>query len=280
MHLKILFILSVVITFVSCGTNSVKDKSNTKETETIHDAGTGNEKIQENQTENVHWSYDGESGPEKWATLCPAYAACNGKKQSPVDLSSALSAEANVKLDRTYHCVSDIEVINNGHSVQINYKGGVVNVLKVNGKEYELKQFHFHCPSEHTLDGEHFDGEAHFVHVAEDGDISVIGVFLKEGAKSDFMEKIIKSIPEKPGESHIITDEICAGKVFSPDDEYYVYEGSLTTPPCTEGVNWFVRKKPVEVSKEQIEAIKKVMPPHNARPVQPLNGRTFGQLDE
>ncbi len=275
-------LLGVIIIFIYSCNSGTKRSSDVKISEkaAIHENNNIAADGHKAERGKAHWSYQGEDGPEKWATLCPDYATCNGERQSPVDLSSALSTEAKVTIDRTYHCVSNIEIVNNGHSVQVNFKGDVVNVMTIDGKPYELKQFHFHCPSEHTLDGKHFAGEAHFVHVADDGEISVIGLFIKEGKKNELLEQIIRNIPVKPGEKHLITEEICPAKEFSPNDKYYIYEGSLTTPPCTEGVNWFVRKKVMEASKEQIETIKKVMPPHNARPVQPLNDREFGKLDK
>lgn len=275
---RFIILSSFILALAACESKS--GKTNSRDQHSSSNTKITTNKGHENTDENAHWSYDGDDGPEKWETLCPAYATCNGERQSPINLSSALSTEANVTLQRTYHCVSDIEVVNNGHSIQVNFKGKVVNEITVNGKKFTLKQFHFHCPSEHTLDGKHFEGEAHFVNVAEDGDITVIGLFIKEGTENVLLDKIIRNLPVKAGEKHVITEEICPGKVFASTDKYYVYEGSLTTPPCTEGVNWFVRKESIEASKEQIEAIKKVMPTHNARPVQSLNNRKFGELDE
>ncbi len=232
------------------------------------------------QHENAHWAYNGEEGPDKWANLCPAYAPCNGQRQSPIDLSSALALNSDVQIKRNYHCVKGMEFINNGHSVQVNFSEGDKNLLNVNGVDFELKQFHFHSPSEHTMDGVHYDGEAHFVHVSADGQISVVGVFMKLGAENELIKHIISFIPEKAGEKVIVNQEVCPNAIFSDHDAYYIYEGSLTTPPCTEGVNWFVRKEAIEVSAAQLDALKKAMPANNARPVQATHEREFGKLDK
>ncbi len=273
-----LFIGAILIMAISACSSGTKktDHSNADEQVVEHKESVEHKA----QSENAHWSYEGEDGPEKWKDLCPAYATCSGERQSPIDLSSNIDLSSTLKIERTFNCVSNIEFINNGHSIQVNVTDEKVNTLNVNNELFKLKQFHFHCPSEHTLDGVAFDAEMHLVNVSDAGNISVIGVFIKEGKENVMLNKLLKVLPANAGDKNVITDEVCPAGEFSPDDEYYIYEGSLTTPPCTEGVNWFVRTKHIEASVEQIEALKKVMPANNARPVQPINDREFGELDE
>jgi len=229
-------------------------------------------------TELAHWGYEGDEGPEQWDKLCPAYSECKGHHQSPIDISSDLSTSTDIEIHQNYSYVSGVDFVNNGHSIQVNFNDAQKNMLNVNGKDFILKQFHFHFPSEHTIDGKELAGEAHFVHVSEDGHISVLGVFIEEGEPNDFIERLTHHIPTKEGETTTVTESICAQSAFSEHDDFYVYEGSLTTPPCTEGVNWFVRKTHMQATHEQLEALHKVMPDHNNRPVQPLYDRKIGEL--
>ncbi|MDA3893780.1 MAG: carbonic anhydrase family protein [Salinivirgaceae bacterium] len=187
---------------------------------------------------------------------------------------------ADVTISYSYNCDSGMEFINNGHSIQINFTSEKQNEITVNEKIFDLKQFHFHCPSEHTHDNIAFDAEAHFVHVSDAGEISVLGVFIKEGAENEFLNKLITVIPSNTGNKSSVSDEICPGDIFNTENEYYVYEDSLTTPPCTEDDNWFVSRTNIEASTEQIEALKNAMPLNNVRPAQAINEREFGKLDE
>ncbi len=272
-----LILLSVItITFFSC--NSTGKKSHPADHENTHAELNAAHDDSAHAVENAHWAYEGESGPENWANLCPAYSTCNGERQSPIDLTSSLAISTDVKIKSSYKCFTGLEFINNGHSVQVNFASDS-NKLEVNGKVFTLKQFHFHCPSEHTIDGEPMPSEVHFVHVSDEGEISVIGVFFKKGKENEFLKGIIANMPTTEGNKSIITSEICPGNIFKTTDEFYIYEGSLTTPPCTEGVNWFVRRKCMEASAEQIKALSGAMPVNNARPVQELNERVFGVLD-
>lgn len=219
------------------------------------------------------WSYQGDTGPDHWSTLSPDFAlAKTGKAQSPIDIDQAavVTKGGNVVID----CNSTvIDIVNNGHSIQVNVESGAT--LKTPTGDYALKQFHFHSPSEHTYDGKHAALEMHMVHSDEDGRLAVVGVMIEEGAENKFFARIWPSIPTTVGANKTLT-----GLSFGPEDllptarETYRYTGSLTTPPCSEGVDWTMMQTPVTASAEQIATFRNVMY-HNNRPTQPLNGRTI-----
>lgn len=228
----------------------------------------------------AHWGYEGEDGPQAWATLSPAYALCGtGTGQSPVNIiKTDAKGGATWRLDykstslRIAHNEHMEDIIDNGHTIQITVDEG--SVFTFDGKSYHLKQFHFHTPSEHTLDGQHAPMEMHMVHQADDGTLAVVGVLFQEGTTPNpNFEKIIANLPNAKGESKHITDVNLELNVHLPKDNYaYHYIGSLTTPPCSEGVQWLVLRDPVKLTKEQIEAFSSRIGPNN-RPTQPLNER-------
>ncbi len=223
----------------------------------------------ESEKHEVHWSYEGETGPEKWAEIIPD-CDCNGKAQSPIDISGDMLDVDFVELKLDYKTDSILDIINNGHTVQVNYPFGTFTYA---GDEYKLVQFHFHATSEHTLNGEYFPLEAHLVHVTDDNKIAVIGIWFNEGEENELLKKIYENVPDEADEVINESMVIDVKNVLPVDHSYYHYVGSLTTPPCTEGVNWFVMKNAREASKEQIELIKNAMPSNNFRPIQPLNDR-------
>ncbi|MFN5169890.1 MAG: carbonic anhydrase [Cyclobacteriaceae bacterium] len=228
----------------------------------------------------VHWGYEGEDGPAGWATLSPVYALCgNGKSQSPINVvKTDAKGGATWQLDykstslRIAHNEHMEDIIDNGHTIQVTVDEG--SVFTFEGKSYNLKQFHFHTPSEHTIDGQHAPMEMHMVHQAEDGTLAVVGILFQEGTvPNPNFEKIIANLPNAKGESKHITDVNLELKVHLPADNYaYHYVGSLTTPPCSEGVQWLVLRDPVRLIKDQIEAFASRIGPNN-RPTQSLNDR-------
>ncbi|RMF38358.1 MAG: hypothetical protein D6754_07685 [Alphaproteobacteria bacterium] len=215
----------------------------------------------------VHWSYEGESGPEHWGELAPEFASCaRGEEQSPIDLSGATKAE-----------LSDIEIhwkpvtwdlVNNGHTIRLGGDDG--GYAMIDGRRYDLIQFHFHAPSEHTVDGNHLAMEAHFVHRAEDGGLAVIAVMMVPGDLNLLFRNIMALAPAKPATTPFI--EFDPRELLPAFSRVWRYRGSLTTPPCSEIVLWTVLRTPIEVSEADIEAFRKIMP-ENARPVQELNRR-------
>ncbi len=234
-----------------------------------------------------HWGYEADNGPGHWSSMNPDWRLCSeGEEQSPIDLANATDIELPaVEIDTPSE--REVEVLNqagviheldNGHTIQINAKTG--EKLIVGDQSYALVQFHFHAPSEHTVDGEHFPMEMHFVHQAEDSALAVVGVLIEEGAQNPGIAPLCAQLPECPGTE--TTVEIPAGfaDYIFPDvgSGFYHYDGSLTTPPCSEGVKWYVRKTPTQLSNEQIATFTAIYD-HNNRPVQALNERTLYRDD-
>lgn len=218
----------------------------------------------------VHWGYEGDIGPAHWGELSPEFAGCSkGTAQTPIDINSTFLT--NLPAIKISFKEDGLKIINNGHTVQVNLSPGSSSVFK--GEKYSLLQFHFHTPSEHTVKGKHYPMEAHLVHKNGKGELAVIGVFFKEGKANKLLQKIIDNFPAEEGkvfENNSV--KIDAAELLPAQRGYYHYYGSLTTPPCTEGVSWFVMKAPLEASKAQIEAFEKIMHKNN-RPVLPLNKR-------
>ena len=217
---------------------------------------------------SVHWGYEGAEGPDKWASLDEGFAACgSGREQSPIDLTDPVRAV--VRDVEIRWASSALKVVNNGHTIQANVDPGSVSVL--GGKRFDLKQFHFHHPSEHTIAGQAFPMEAHFVHVAEDGALAVLGVMMAEGAAHETIGQVWDVMPTGKGEA-MGEGTIVPGHLLPAGRAFYRYAGSLTTPPCSEIVTWTVYADPIQVSSAQIEAFAGIFE-HNARPIQPVNRR-------
>lgn len=218
----------------------------------------------------VHWGYEGNELPEHWAQLSPEYQMCGlGKNQSPVDISGALKTHVG-DLDIHYGKTSG-EIINNGHTVQITEKKANDYII-VNGEKYNLIQFHFHSPSENKIDGKSYSMEGHFVHANKNGDLLVMAIMFDQGAENSSAEQLLSVLSEKENQPTNFTDINIAA--FLPKDKsYYRFSGSLTTPPCSEGVTWIVLQQPMTLSKSEIDKFAHAFKHHNNRPIQPLNGR-------
>ena len=220
----------------------------------------------------VHFGYEGEAAPEFWDTLSPEWTTCKtGAAQSPIDLCSP--EDAGLPPIAFHYAKAPLRVVNNGHSLQVDIPKG--SYAHIDGQRYDLRQFHFHHLSEHTVRGAHYPMEAHLVHTNTQGDIAVVGVFFTEGAPSGLLGDVLDHAPQDAGctfDVHTMTVDPAA--LLPAQPRYYRYTGSLTTPPCTEGVLWSVFEQPVEVSAEQIARFRE-MYPNNYRPVQPLNDRTI-----
>lgn len=222
--------------------------------------------------EKIHWGYSGPEGPEHWGKLDPAYAACSeGKNQSPVNLTEMIESELP-PITINYH-PGGYEILNNGHTIQVNYTLGCT--ITANGHEFELKQFHFHSPSENTIEGSSYPMEAHFVHADKGGNLAVIAVMFEVGGKNKELEKAWSHMPKNSSEKYELPQSVDAKNLLPNDPEYYRFNGSLTTPPCSEGVWWFVMKSFNTASKEQINKFAHVMHHPNNRPVQPINARVI-----
>jgi carbonic anhydrase len=228
-----------------------------------------------NHQEAPHWSYSGHEGPENWGELSAEYSTCaSGKNQSPINLTKFIEGDLD-PIEFSYQAAGN-EVLNNGHTVQINYAPGSTLVLE--DHEFELKQIHFHEPSENLIDGKPFPMEAHLVHQDTDGNLAVVAVMMTEGEANQALQTAWEDIPMEAGEEHELASAFSAEELLPNDREYYRFNGSLTTPPCSEGVQWLVMKTPVSVSQEQLQAFDTAMQHHpNNRPIQPVNSRTIIQ---
>jgi len=221
-------------------------------------------------SQGTHWDYSGAKGPEYWGKLDPDFSACSeGKNQSPINLTGFI--ESDLKPVGIDYKAGGKEIINNGHSIQVNYTPG--SKLSVDGREFELKQYHFHAPSENHINGKSYPMEAHLVHADENGDLAVIAVMFVEGQANQSISDAWSHMPEKGGERRSLPSGISAEGILPSNQDYYRFNGSLTTPPCSEGVWWLVMKETVTASKEQIEKFSQIMGYPNNRPIQPLNAR-------
>jgi carbonic anhydrase len=219
-----------------------------------------------------HWSYSGHDGPSHWGQLDAAYRACEtGRTQSPIDIETKDVTPTNLPpLAFNYRPVP-LSIVDNGHTIQVNYEPG--SALLVGGKRYELVQFHFHHPSEEAVNGKRFDMVAHLVHRDAQGQLAVVAVPLKIGRDNPLLATLWSNLPKQGiHEPQVMKASINAGGLLPSDLHYYAFSGSLTTPPCSEGVRWMVLKTPMEISKAQVAAFASRYP-NNARPEQRLNGR-------
>jgi carbonic anhydrase len=217
-----------------------------------------------------HWGYKGATGPSHWAGLATEYQECKiGKFQSPIDIRGAKVAELP-PIEFGYQA-APLHIINNGHTIQVNVPPG--SFFNVGGKRYELVQFHFHHPSETKLGGQAFPLELHLVHKDADGKLAVVGVLLADGKANPTLAGLFKYIPkEKEKESAPDGVTVDPNGMLPTNRAYYTFPGSLTTPPCSEEVTWYVLRTPVRVSQHEVASFA-AQYPLNARPDQPLNGR-------
>jgi carbonic anhydrase len=222
--------------------------------------------------EGVHWAYEGAKGPENWGSLSPDFATCStGTAQSPIDIPA--DAPLNPENIAFSYQPSALNILNNGHTAQVEYDQGSAIVL--DGITYNLAQFHFHAASEHAIGGNHAPLEIHFVHKSADGNLAVVGVLLREGAENPAYAPVFQNLPAQAGPVATVAGaSVDADALLPTQRSYWRYNGSLTTPPCSEGVKWLVMNTPVELSSAQIAAFTAIFT-NNERPVQPLLSRSF-----
>ncbi|MEA9561860.1 carbonic anhydrase [Xanthomonas campestris] len=224
------------------------------------------------QHDGHEWGYTGPEGAEHWAELAKENALCgNGQQNSPIDLKDAIDATLG-KLQLDYGAVP-LVVRNTGHSIQLDLHAG--GTMRVGGKQYDALQLHFHHPSEHLLNGRRFPMEAHIVQQGPDGTLGVLAIFFETGKANPAFQRVLDAMPSDKNQTRQVADAVVRASDFLPpanQRSFYRYEGSLTTPPCSETVDWVVLSQPVQVSREQINAFERVYP-FNARPLQPLDRR-------
>jgi carbonic anhydrase len=217
-------------------------------------------------TEARHWSYGHDTGPDKWAALDPDNKLCKiGQQQSPIALQTGKSTRlAEHDFDIRFGKAKG-QLTNNGHTIQFNLDSAADNTVTLKNATYNLAQFHFHTPSEHRLDGKSFPMEMHLVSKDADGKLTVVGVFIKAGAKNEALAKLWSKLPT-PNASLQAT-EVDLATLLPAKRSALVYAGSLTTPPCSEDVNWIVLEQPIQMSQQQINAFRKHFT-DNHRPIQ------------
>ena len=224
-------------------------------------------------SDDVHWSYDGKDGAKHWGELDAKFKACSeGLNQSPINLRGFVEAE--LPAIKFNYSLKSNEILNNGHTIQINMDAG--STIEVDGITFELKQFHFHTPSENNINAKSFPLEAHFVHASAKGELAVVAVMFEVGESNKALEVLWEKIPLNAGDKHTeVTNSVDA--LLPKNKDYYRFNGSLTTPPCTEGVRWLVMKESISFSDAQFKLFQKVMKYPNNRPIQATNARIILQ---
>lgn len=216
-----------------------------------------------------HWSYDGAAGPEAWGELSADFKVCSlGLEQTPIDLKESVRAETGA-VEPSFKPMP-LTILNNGHTIQVNCAPGSRTIIS--GRPFELLQFHFHHPSEHLLSGRATEMELHFVHKSPEGQLAVLGVFIRQGQENAALAPVWAAMPREAGEPIKVDASVDASALLPANRQYFRYKGSLTTPPCSEGVLWTIFRDSIEASADQIRRFAELFP-GNARPVKPLNSR-------
>src|SRR5262249_17059940 len=222
----------------------------------------------------AHWSYTGDEGPAKWGDLSPDFAACKtGKQQTPIDFAKGIAKGKGLSPVVFSYSQIPIQVTNNGHTIQAG--NSTPSSITIGSDKYTLAQWHLHTPSEHTVEGKHFDAELHFVNKNDKGEITVVGILIKKGKESKAVKALVDNAPAeaskepKAGQGTFDMSALTPAKAA-----YYTYTGSLTIPPCTEGIRWIVFQKPMEASEAQLAKLQELMHGPTARPIQALEGRS------
>ena len=226
--------------------------------------------VAEAQQGGAPWTYEGKQGPLNWSRLDPAYRACSeGKEQSPIDIRGA-HLNKNLPPIEFHYIAGTMTLTNTGHTVQVTAPAG--SYIVASGIRYDLVQFHFHHPGEEAVKGKLPDMSLHLVHKSADGKIAVVAVRLNEGNANAVLAALWEHLPKTTGATDKVTDSMSPAGLLPTDRGYWTYEGSLTAPPCTEGVRWYVLEEPVELSRDQLRsfnALYKV----NSRMIQAPHGR-------
>lgn len=220
--------------------------------------------------DGIHWTHNNENNQNEWKDLCSGFNACGGQTQSPIDIVNSVENNTLDTLVFDYHS-TPTEIENNGHTIEFVCEEG--SKLKIGNKVYDLLQFHYHALSEHTVAGNHYALEVHFVHKASDTDYAVVGIFFEEGDENPLFAEFLSHFPTEEG-VYNGTTEIELTELLPEDKSFYHYGGSLTTPPCSEIVSWYLLQKPLTASASQITQFSAILN-NNYRNVQNLNGRTI-----
>ena len=257
----LLYLLTLSISFNSC--NCKKSNKNAHSSQ--------------EEKEQKDWSYKGDTGPKYWGIEVETDSDCSGLKQSPINIIDSIASLNNFEdnpIEIFYEPKTILhKVKNNGHTVQFDFKKG--NSIEYKDDIYDLAQLHFHGDSEHTVNGERYPIEIHLVHKNDKEEITVLGMLGREGGEHQLFEFFSTFLPIVKGENREIMQSIDLATIFNAKRSFYSYHGSLTTPPCTENVNWVMFSEPITLPSDVIARIKENMPTYNFRNEQPLNGRTI-----
>lgn len=252
-HLYLLFSFLFLLNLASC-----KEKNKSSPTK---------------NKEQTHWTYDGETSPEHWAEI-EKNSDCDGKNQSPINIIVDHTVPVNNLDDfKAFYSPETVisKVENNGHSIQFDFEPG--DSIKYKEEIYHLKQIHFHEPAEHIINGIRYPVEIHLVHISNRNDLTVLSILGEEGDVSHLNEFFETFLPLKNGASKIIDQKIDLISLYPKSKDFYSYSGSLTTPPCSENVNWIIFKEPIILSYIHVLKLKDNMPLNNYRNEQALNNR-------
>lgn len=219
-----------------------------------------------------HWSYEGEGSPQHWGELDEAYKTCqSGMNQSPINIDS--TAIAHLSPLQTHYVDGPVTLTNNGHTIQAGEQANTRDTLTLDKQTWTLQQFHFHAPSENTVHGKRYAMEMHLVHKNASGELTVVAVMFDKGTANPELEKLWRVMPQQAEQNVSIKQDLNLNKLLPKNKTYWRFSGSLTTPPCSEGVTWIVLKQPLTVSAEQLARFTQTMHHDNNRPVQSLHGR-------
>ena len=217
------------------------------------------------------WGYGGASNPSQWSEVSPKFEACElGRDQSPINIIDPEQSEQTSTIDFYYQSTM-VQVVDNGHTIEVQFEPG--SSIAIDDEVYKLLQFHFHTPSEHLIDDKASAMEVHFVHQNEAGKLAVVGIMMNSGAENPVIASIWDAIPDNNKAKEASNMSLNAATLLPEDKTFLSYAGSLTTPPCSEEVSWNLLVEPIELSPEQIATFESFYP-YNARPIQPLNGRS------
>jgi carbonic anhydrase len=259
---------TILIFVASLSLFSCRDNTNTKSVSGYNEVTAIHQKDKKTTS---HWDYAGETGPEHWAEI-ENNSDCAGIYQSPINVVNYEMAKGPMQLKIHYADSTHIhDVVNNGHSIQYNFEKG--DYITIENERYDLKQFHFHEPAEHLIEGIRYPMVLHLVHLSSAGKYTVIAVMAKEGKGSEPFDFLEKYLPVNVDDTVAIDLAFDMNLNLPKVKSYFAYNGSLTTPPCTENVQWFIFKEPITVSLEQVEALRKLMPLNNYRNEQARNAR-------
>ena len=217
-----------------------------------------------------HWGYTGKVGPDHWGSLDKEYKSCaSGKEQSPIDITGVKTQDiGNI---RFHYGPSKLNIVNNGHTIQVNTDKG--SSIRIDGEKYDLLQFHFHTPSEHTIEGASYPMEMHLVHKNKKGDLAVVGLMMVVGKYNNLLEALWDNLPSAEGKENL-DEKIDMSALLPAGERTFRYPGSLTTPPCSEGVKWNVLLSPISISNEQLTAFQGIFSKNN-RTIQPIRKRVI-----